>query len=837
MAAFASGILLGAQAEFALGELAAAGGVFLTLALVCRWRGLRTLKGACLLLVVTTAGICVHTLRRPVAPGLGFALGTPRRLEGCAVSGITGPADRPWFLLELTGGARIRTTFSPAAKPPLPALRAGRRIRAEITLRAPQSFRNPGSFDYGAWLASRNIFWQGRLTPRKPVEILPGDCGSPWRNRIAIWRDAALDRVDRLYPGNSYQRGMMKGLLLGDTSEIRRVWVDDFRRTGTYHALVISGSHVSILAGLFLLWLRWSKLGELGVLAAACVLAWLYALVAGGDAPVIRSAAGFTVAMAARLVYRRTRLVNVLALVALAFLVLEPAQLFEASFQLSFLAVAAIAALGVPLAERTSGVVRSALRDFGGEGNPRPLASRTAAALRVELLLFADTLHLLTRAPLAAVRHVLAAAGHVGAWIWDLALISAAVQLALVLPMVYYFHRLSVSGLTANVLATPLLTLAIPFGFLAVLSGWGWPAGAASALLELSRHIVAWHAAWEPRWRIPDPPAWLAVLFAAVVLLLCAGLRHRWRSNWALACASLAVLGVICVHPFAPRAVPDVLEMTALDVGQGDSMMLALPQGGVVLVDTGGLAVFGSEEPARLDTGEDVVAPYLWSRGYRRIQALVLSHIHQDHAGGAAAVIENFRPAELWVGERTGTALWRRIEAAARSSGTKIRTLRAGDAIGLGGVRFETLAPRDWEYPPQPGGNEDSLVLRVTHGRHRLLLTGDLGRRMERQLLDSGEPGRIDILKVGHHGSRRSSLPGMLDAMRPAIAIISAGFENPFRLPHPAVVNDLRSRGVMLLRTDLDGLVTARSDGRRLEVDGIRYSEASPGRRARVRLR
>jgi competence protein ComEC len=356
-----------------------------------------------------------------------------------------------------------------------------------------------------------------------------------------------------------------------------------------------------------------------------------------------------------------------------------------------------------------------------------------------------------------------------------------------------------------------------------LLTGWGWAAFAASGLLDISRRIVSWHADWEPQWRIPDPPVWLAVLFAAAVLLLCAGLRYRWRANWVVTGACLTLLGVIAIHPFAPNAVPRFLELTAIDVGQGESLMLALPEGGVVLVDTGGLAVFGSEEPPRLDTGEDVVAPYLWSRGFRRIDALALSHIHQDHAGGAPALIENFRPAELWIGERADSALWRRIEAAARTAGTRIRFLRCGDTIHLGGARFDTLAPREWEFPPVAGSNEDSMLLRVSYGRHRLLLTGDLGRRMERQLLDAGEPGRIDVLKVAHHGSRRSSHPDFLDAIRPAVAIISAGFENPFRLPSPAVVADLKSRGVMVLRTDLDGLVTTRSDGRRLEVDGVRF--------------
>lgn len=818
LAAFMAGILASPLLGEGLAGPALAGAFFLLLACLLHLRRFPRLRSGCLLLALAAGGAGTARQPRPPEPELGFGNGRPVKIEGCIISPLSGPSDRPWFLLDVANRPRIRVSVAPRPGGGMNALEYGARIALEGAPRRPRNYRNPGGFDYAGWLAARDVLWQMNLPARTPLRTLPGTCGTKWRAWIYRLRGEALTRLDMLYADRPYDRGMMKGLLIGETSEIRRVWVEDFRRTGTYHALVISGSHVSFLAGLFLLWLAWSRSGEFPVLVLACLVAWVYALVAGGDAPVTRSAAGFTVAVAARFFYRRIRLLNVIAAVALLFLAFEPWQLREASFQLSFLAVAAIAAIALPVAEITSGLLRTALRGFGGEQRPKPVADAPASALRVELLLLAETIELYAFLSERTIRRIIAFTGRTLAFFWDLALVSASVQLALVLPMVFYFHRLSLSGLTANVVATPLITLAIPFGFAATLAGWHWSAWCAAALLEASRRVVAWHAAWEPQWRVPDPPLTIALLFAAAVLLLCLALRFR-RAAAALAALAIAgtALALIVVHPFPPRAGAGLLELSAIDVGQGESLLLVLPDRRAVMIDAGGLPLANRRPSQRFDIGEDVVSPYLWSRGFRRIEALVISHLHADHAGGAPALIENFRPRELWLSEVPRKEHLADLLGAAARRGARVRFLQAGDRIELGAVRFEALAPRPGLPVPGDGGNGDSLVLRVSFGARRILLTGDLERKYAMDLLAQGLLDQVDVLKVPHHGSRRSIPRELLETARPSVALISAGFENQFRLPSAEVVDALHSLGSVVLRTDTDGLVGVRTDGRRLD--------------------
>lgn len=755
---------------------------------------------------------------RPRPPQPSLAAGVEQRLAGCVVRPLAGPPDRPWFVLETGPGARIRVSLNAPASAARAAIQYGRRVAFTAKVREPRNFRNPGSFDYAAYLAARGIHWQASLAPKAAVESVDGACGAAPAALIFELRRRALARLDALYADSPYQRGMMKGLLLGDSSEIQRVWVENFRRTGTYHALVISGSHISFVAGIFLLWWRFSKSGEMPLLVAAALAAWLYALVASADPPVLRSAAGFSLAVAVRFWYRRPRLLNIVAAVALIFLLIDPWQLFEASFQLSFLAVAAIAALAAPLLERTSGPLHQALTRLALPRRPVHGLEDEAAGLIVELRLLIQTVALALRVSAETARRLVAWPLRMAAFGWDLFVVSAAVQLALVLPMAYYFHRVSISGLLANVVVTPLVTLAIPFGFAAVLFDAGWAARGAGLLLRISEWIVDWHARWEPAWRVPGPPIWLAIAFAAAVVGLAAALRLRSRWGWPAAAAAMALCVAIVLHPFPIRAERGTLELTAIDVGQGESLFLATPAGHTMLLDAGGLPAWGGAPP-RLDIGEDVVAPYLWSRGIRRLDVLALSHLHQDHAGGAAAILDCFRPRELWVGEQPAAAQWKQLRSKALASGTLIRELRQGDIFDWGGARFEVLAP----YPPpeyaRGRGNDEGLILNVRYGRHAFLLTGDAEPRTERILLDAGHLSRVDVLKVAHHGSRRSSRADFLDATRPVFALISAGQDNPFLFPSGRVLDDLRARAAMILRTDQQGLISIRSDGRRITVD------------------
>ena len=721
--------------------------------------------------------------------------------------------------LKLQPGAGVYATVAPERETPLPPIPvAGTLVALAGKVHAPRAYRNPGSFDFGAYLASQDIFWT-LSAQASTYRVLPGACGPAWRAVLGRVRQSGLDSLDRVYAGDDYARGMMRGLLLGDGSGIRDVWTRDWRRTGTYHALVISGSQITFVTMLALLWLRFARAGERPLLICAVALGWTYALLCGGHVPVLRAAAGFTLYACARLLYRPTRLVNLLAAAALAFLACAPEELFDASFLLTFLSVAAVGAMAMPLTLRWLAPWRAAFRSLSGK-NVEPFLDPRAASIRTELLLVAQTISVVFRCRVAWATMALRALGSPVYYCLRMILLSACVQVMLAIPMIIYFHRLSISGLTANLIVIPLVFSAIPFGFAAIATHWHLPAAIALGLLRGAQWTASAHARWEPKLRVPDPPLAALVVFFLLLACFCAALKRQSRWTLPAALAALAVLALIVVHPFPSDLRPGVLEVAMIDVGQGESILLGLPSGGAALVDTGGILSFGKARPrdSGFDIGEDVVSPYLWRRGLRRLDVLMISHAHADHAGGAPAILENFHPREVWGAFDLDDPKWRRLAGLARAAGCRVRSLHRGDVFDSGGLRWEVFAPlpdmrkRDI--------NEASLVVRATYGRHSLLLTGDMDRRTEALLLEAGFHQRVDILKVAHHGSKNASLPRFLDMLKPALAMVSAGFENNYGHPNPVTLNSLGERHVQLLRTDLQGLVVARSNARYLEVEG-----------------
>jgi competence protein ComEC len=799
------------------------------------WRFSSRTLSLCATLLLLLLGALLETLHRPgLPPEIDAGAHENVLLDGCVVSPPAFYEGRDQFLLELAPGARARVSLSLRDGEIPPDLRYGQIVELEARLRRIRNFQNPGAFDYEGFSARSQVYWTASTSAGSVVTVRPGRCGSRFQAAVFALRVAALDRIDRLYPNNPYATAMMEATLIGESTRMERIWTDRFRRTGTYHMLVIDGLHITVLAAFLLLLLRLCFLPEMTALAITASGAWLYALVSGLNAPAIRAAGGFTLYVAARYFYRRGRLMNLLAAIAIVYLIWDPSQLFEAGFQLSFLAVAAIGLLATPLLEATSLPYARALTGINEPSRDPRLPPRTAQ-FRLELRLLAETLSYYVPISQAWAARALALAARIAIFAYDLALISTAIQIGLALPMAIYFHRISLTGLSANILVVPLLALVVPLGFLAVFTMWRVPAIIAGWLLHAGEVVAGWHTHLEPDRRVLAPPLWLGVLFCATLLLLAFALRgltkKKPRSRPCSAAALTAVLALFALifwHPFPPSVHPGELELTAIDVGQGDSLLICFPDSKLMLIDGGGVLAFGRRAATtRIDIGEDVVSPYLWSRSIRKIDVVALTHAHDDHAGGLPAIIENFHPSELWTGAMAPSAAWSAVHQKARAENVKILALPAGRSFDFGGARIEVISPPAGYLPGDGPTNDDSLALRVTYGQRSLLLTGDMEKPMERSALAGAEPLRADILKVGHHGSNTSSIDPFLDAVSPRFAVISDGFENTFRHPHPKVLERLAAHHATVLRTDQDGLITFRTDGRRISVETFRLQQAS----------
>ena len=441
--AIAGGVLAARYLAFDPHELVAATAAFFALGLVALWQRSRALAVTSSLAGLVFAGALVAVAHRPgPAPQLDAGAREVVIISGCVVQPAVFSEQREQFVLELEPGARAQVSVFLKDGQMGPALRYGQRVELAARVRRAHNFGNPGSFDYAGYLARQDIYWTASATSPAEIKITGEGCGSHFWAAIFALRVGALERLERLYQGKAYETGMLEGTLIGETSKLEKVWTEDFRSTGTYHCLVIAGLHVTVLAGVFLFLLRLCLCPQGPALVLTALVAWLYALITGWQAPAVRSAAGFTLFILCRYFYRQGRLLNVLAATAIGFLLLDPEQMFDASFQLSFLCVAAIGAFVTPLLAATSGPLARGLAGLGEPDRDLHLAPR-AAQLRVELRLIAETLALCARIPVKATFFAERVFLRAAFFVFELVVVSGVVQIALALPMSVYFHRVS----------------------------------------------------------------------------------------------------------------------------------------------------------------------------------------------------------------------------------------------------------------------------------------------------------------------------------------------------------------------------------------------------------
>ena len=686
----------------------------------------------------------------------------------------------------------------------------GTRLRVRGKLHPPRNYRNPGAFDYEGYLRDNGIVVLGS-TRTEDVEPLPGFVGSQverWRTRIHA---SIVAKIHELWP--SRQAALMDAMVLGEDAFLEGGTRTEFQRSGTYHVLVVSGMNLSILAFVIFWTLRQFRCDPALASVLTVVVSFGYAFVTGVGAPVWRAALMLTIYLGARFLYRERSMLNALGAAALGVLIFDPHALFGASFQLTFLSVLMIAAIGVPVLERTTLPYTGGLRLLQFTSYDLHVPPKVAQ-FRLDLRLIAgrlarvigDRLGLLL--PAGLMRITLAGC--------ELLFISALMQAGLALPMAYYFHRATTMGMPANLAVVPLTEVLMPAAVAAVGLGYissllarpaVWLAGAALDLITGTVHWLGGARLADLRVATRAVPM-ILVAMAVLALAMLAARRSR-VAVFASLVALASVAAWIALVPPRAQVRPGILEVTSIDVGQGDSILLVTPEGHTILVDAGGMPRWMHSS---FDVGEQVVSSYLWSRGIAHLDAVVITHPHADHLGGMPSVIANFRPQQLWLSTDAPSGELEPILAQAKRAGMGITVRKEGERFDYGGVHFQVLAPGRDQDTGAMRPNEDSLVLTVTLAGTTALLEADAERVEERRIIE--EHPEAQLLKVAHHGSASATSSELLATVHPRYAVISVGARNVYGHPRREVLQRLQEAGVKTYRTDLTGAVSFYLDGK-----------------------
>lgn len=666
-------------------------------------------------------------------------------------------------------------------------LGSGDRVEILVALHRPATYRDPGVFDFRRHLERQGIYWTGNIRNPRLITVLHHGWHGPDRLRAWIENRIARHFNNEGDAGAANVRGLVMGMVLGRTAGLSADTQRQFQAGGLFHLVVVSGFNIAVIASAAMGMSRYLARKRRTRLLVVLLFVLAYSLLVGWQTPVVRAAIMACVYLAGRALDRGHSALNATALAAIVLLLVDPTALEDSSFQMTFAAVAAVVGIGLPATQWAFKRWTQRLQHFDNvdiDGHLAPDVADWRVARRMWCERYGLP-HVVAILPWRLL-HLLAEA----------LLVTLCVESVFVYFMVESFHRIAPISPLLNVPAGLIAAVLTPLGLLLIVLPDILGTPVTWVIRQLVR-ILLWtlnaglkipHATF----RVPSAPLGMWMVYALVMAVVVVAVHRKWRVPCFCGVAmAVGTLAAIALGNFSPRPSSDVV-VTTLDVGQGDSILVEFPDGRRMLIDGGGVAAgrfLGLQEESTFSIGEDVVSAYLFSRGIRRIDSVVLTHAHNDHIDGLFDVIENFSIGDVWLGKNPMVPAYGKFLDRIQEKKIPIRWVAAGDRIG----EITVLHPPATYKVRKTAQNNDSVVLLLDTGRQTALFTGDLEIAIP-------VPEFVNLLKVPHHGSGGAKLKVKSD-----VKVISVGANNPFGHPAKSTLPALRTDQLGAIRVTLSG--------------------------------
>ena len=754
--------------------------------------------------------------------------------------------------IPVSGKVRL---FAPAATPEALAdhqrldIGYGSVIRVAVPLIREDAYQNPGVVSRKDILDQQGIDATGSVKSLLLIEHIDDEnVFLPLGWAYQFRADLINTFAENFDPATA---GVLNASLLGNRYFLDRSTANLFREGGTFHILVISGLHITFIGAALVLLVGILTRDRFSRFFIPMIFLWAFTMSVGAEVPVVRAAVMFTMLAFSRIVNRRGTLLNTLGACALLLLVWRPDDLFTASFQLTFASVAALVIMAFPLIEY--------LRTIGkwSPSTETPFPARVPGWLTslCETIYWQERVWHIERSRQNWSANLLKSpftpwaqklnANKLLAYLFEGVLASAIVQLWLLPFLVIYFHRVGLGSIILNLWAGAFVAAETVLALFAVvaLKISAVLAGPLIAVVEFADRLQMSVSSLVVRtnissFRLPSYTGWGRAIYAFYfcLVLLLTYCVFRWRpfdytrgsiarqnrlKHFASVLSGIITiaLAVILFHPFSTPRPDGRLHVDFLDVGQGDSALVTFPNGETMLIDGGGQRRFdiGDDdrdfEPDSPRIGEAVTSAYLWAKGYSRIDYLVATHADADHIQGLTDVANNFAVRFALVGRSPNDDPdFDEFASALGRTHVPLKIISRGDELEIGGVQVQILFPEADETYAAISDNDHSVVIRLVLGKRKILMTGDIERSAEMNIL-AEQAVDADVVKVPHHGSRTSSTDQFVSAVHPSLAVISVGKRSVFGHPHPEVVERWRNSGSAVLTTGRSGTISVSTDG------------------------